>query len=382
MIGSVATTARALGPTLKAPLKSAYLASCRTLAHLRLGREDARRDLSRLAVVGMLGRRNGIGSGAKLHFDALAREHPGTQLIDGTAALRNPLAHVPHETATAYIFHCAAPQTATLVQSVLPEAAKAYRIGYWAWELPDPPPGWREFGSLVSEIWVPSHFAAHSLGQLFDQPIHVVPHPIDPATPRQHRQGDPFTVLVMADSRSSLSRKNPVAAIAAFEQAFGADPKARLVVKLHGGGSEARRLLEKVEAMANATVITGFLDEAALVALYRESDVILSMHRAEGFGLPLLEAMAQGVPAIATGWSGNVDFMSPRDSVLVPYTLIDVVDDAGIYGGSQWADPSVDAAAEALVRLANDRHAYEALAARAHAAAHDARRRFSTETLS
>ena len=123
----------------------------------------------------------------------------------------------------------------------------------------------------------------------------------------------PFTVLVMADSRSSLSRKNPEGALRSFQLAFGASPRARLILKLNGRPAELdafERSCGHLLAARNVKVIRSYLHGTALAQLYRSADVLLSMHRAEGFGLPLLEAMAHGVPAVATGWSGNMDFMS------------------------------------------------------------------------
>jgi glycosyltransferase involved in cell wall biosynthesis len=116
----------------------------------------------------------------------------------------------------------------------------------------------------------------------------------------------------------------------------------------------------------NIELLRTYLDEAALARLYRGVDVLLSLHRAEGFGLPMLEAMSHGIPAVATAWSGNMDFMSPLDSELVPYRLVPVQDGAGVYVGSVWAEPDIEAAATALCRLADDQDHYRRLAMAAH----------------
>ncbi|HEY4254190.1 MAG TPA: glycosyltransferase [Roseomonas sp.] len=353
---------------LRSMLASAWLEGARQLALLRLGRRPPPRDLSRLAIVGALGRHNGIATGALLQHAALVRAGGAVQLLDATAALRNPFARAPHVPASAYVFHCGGPQTASLVHAVLPGVADAWRIGYWAWELPDPPADWRRFGGLVSEIWTPSRFAAESLGKLFSVPIHVVPHKVEAQPARRRDAGQPFTVLVMADSRSSFTRKNPAAAIEAFRQAFGEGGAARLVVKLNGGGAAVEGLTAALRGLPGARVITDFLDDAGLAALYRSADVLLSLHRAEGFGLPMLEAMAHGVPVIGTGWSGNTDFMTEANSLLVPYRLVPVEDAAGIYAGSVWAEPDIGAAAAMLRRLADDAALYARLSAAAHAA--------------
>ncbi|SKA32922.1 glycosyltransferase [Consotaella salsifontis] len=352
-----------------------WLGACRRAAAFHIARHHPVRDLSTIAIVAPLGRRNGIGQGARLQYAAFKSAGRAVELVDATAALRNPIARVSHAAASAYVFHCGGPQTANLLHAVLPMAAQAWRIGYWAWELSTPPQDWRAFAGMVSEIWTPSRFAADSLAQIFDLPIRVAPHSVPVSTARRRNVAAPFTVLVMADGRSSLSRKNPGAAIAAFRKAFGDDARARLFVKLNGTGKDVAGLAAQVEKMSNARLITRYLGAAELSELYQSTDVLLSLHRAEGFGLPLLEAMAHGIPVVATGWSGNLEFMSCADSVLVPYRLVPVRDEAKIYSSGTWAEPDIEAAAAALRRLADEPNHYSRLARDAYAAARAAYRR-------
>ena len=169
-------------------------------------------------------------------------------------------------------------------------------------------------------------FARQSLAQRFALPIHVVPHAIPAAPQPRVRANQPFTVLTMADSRSSFVRKNPAGAVRAFCQAFGPGDQARLIVKLNGKGVDRAELLGDAQAWPNIQVVDGFLDDDALCALYLSADVLLSLHRAEGFGLPMLEAMALGVPVVATAYSGNLDFMSEHSGMLVPARTVPVQD--------------------------------------------------------
>ena len=110
-----------------------------------------------MIVISALGRNNGITSGARLQ--SLRQLGVEAELFDATPAVRNPLFRVPHHPGSAYIFHADSPHTTALIRSVLPNAAQAYRIGYWAWELPDPPLEWSGCERCVAEVWTPSEFA-------------------------------------------------------------------------------------------------------------------------------------------------------------------------------------------------------------------------------
>jgi glycosyltransferase involved in cell wall biosynthesis len=368
-----------LSTTVRRSLTGTYLAGSTALVRLILADRSNQRDFRRVIVVAALGRNNGIASGARLQWDALQKLGVEAELLDATAALRNPLFRIPHRPGSAYIFHSDGPQTANLISSVLPHAAHAYRIGYWAWELPDPARDWSRSLGIIDEIWTPSTFSQASLSQLGGRPVEVVPHYVPPRPARQLRRNAPFTVLAMADSRSSWSRKNPEGALRAFRAAFGASTAARLVLKLGGRTKELLALEASLGHLLdcdNIEIVRGHLTQTALATLYRDADVLLSLHRAEGYGLPMSEAMAHGVPVVATGWSGNLDFMDTADSCLVPYKLVPVSDVSAIYSGSRWAEPNLDAAAQALRRLADDPVLYARLAAAAHRRASAATPRF------
>ncbi len=369
----------ALNGTARRLLPGVYMAACETLAYCLLRGRAGKRDFRRVIIVAPLGRNNGISSGALLQCAALHQIGVEVQLLDATPALRNPFFRIKHQPGSAYVFHAAGPQTANLISSVLPHAARAYRVGYWAWELPDPPLDWSKCDRNLDEIWTPSSFSQASLARLVNRPIEIVPHYISKCTTRQPRVDKPFTVLVMADSRSSWSRKNPEGALRAFHAAFGTSPAARLILKLNGHSKESHVLEESLRNLVpfnNVDIVRGHLDSRALIALYHDSDVLLSLHRSEGYGLPMNEAMAHGLPVVATGWSGNIDFMSASDSYLIPYKLVPVNDMSGIYVGSTWAEPDLDAAAQALRLLAFDPVLYARLAAAAHRRASAATPRF------
>jgi glycosyltransferase involved in cell wall biosynthesis len=349
---------------LKRYLREGYLASCSAWTQRMLGGQSGPRRFDRVAIVAAFGKKNGITQGAVLQCQALRRAGIAAEMIDATAALRNPFHRVPHDPATAYIFHSGGPQTASLISAVLPAARNAWRIGYWAWELPDPPPDWVGCDDNLNEIWTPSRFSRDSLMRAMRRPIEVVPHLLPAAARRQALPGAPFTVLAMADSRSSLSRKNPEGAVRAFQAAFGTSPVARLLLKIGASDSDLEALNSRLGGALdapNVEVIREFLSDDGLAALYGRADVLLSLHRAEGFGLPMLEALARGIPTVATGWSGNMDFTTAENSLLVPYAVVPVADAGAVYHGSNWAEPDCAAAAAALSRLAGDASLYAQL---------------------
>lgn len=354
---------------LKQSLRSTYLLGSGLLTRrLVAGRSGARR-FDRVVIVGALAKQNGISRGAYLQWRALRDLGVDAELLDLTPALRNPLFRLKHVPGSAYIFHSGAPQTASLIGGVLPHAARAYRIGYWAWELPDPPQDWVGCDEILDEIWTPSAFSRDSLARLLRKPIEVVPHVLPAERRRLRDRARPFTVLAMADSRSSLARKNPAGAVRAFAAAFGESSSVRLLLKLTGSDEAVAAFIAALGTLAqsrNIEIIRGQLDEAGLSALYDRADALLSLHRAEGFGLPMLEALARGIPVVATAWSGNTDFTNSDNSVAVPYSLVAVDDPAAIYHDSRWAEPDLAVAAEGLRRLADDSAYYDRMAGAAY----------------
>ena len=340
--------------SIRSPAIEACHALALATARAQLWGQSGPRDFSRVAIVAAFARRNGITKGAELQYQALRRAGLDVEMVDATPALRNPLWRASHRPATCFIFHVGGPQTAWLVRSVLPAAANAWRIAYWAWELATPPQDWAPQTALVSEIWTPSLFCRRSLEQVCDVPVRVAPHHVAAVEAPAATASRPFTVLTMADSRSSFARKNPIGAVQAFRAAFGNSSAARMVVKLNGRPQEMAALAGMIGDSPNISVVTDYLDCAAMRQLYHSADVLLSLHRAEGFGLPMLEAMAHGVAVVATGWSGCMDFLTETNSLLLPYALVPVEDPFGVYRNGLWAEPSIPDAAAALRQLAAD----------------------------
>lgn len=242
----------------------------------------------------------------------------------------------------------------------------------------------------MHEIWTCSQFSKSALQQLSTVPVRVVPHILPninkTAALGPKQLGSPFEVLAFADSRSSLQRKNPLGAIHAFKQAFGHSQDARLTLKLNGRPEELVPVIYQAKA-TNIRVLTEFLSQSDLIRLYDSSHVLLSLHRAEGFGLPMFEAMSRGLPVVATGWSGNLDFMSPENSLAVPSNRIAIGNDPVYhsYADALWAEPDTSVASKYLRQLGSDGefyHRYSSLALNAVLSfTTDQRQRFAIETL-
>lgn len=262
------------------------------------------------------------------------------------------------------------------VQSFLPAGLldRKYVIASCAWELERVPPDWVGWTALADELWVPSHFVANAFRQAgIALPCRVVP-PLFGAPghigPQRSRFGfheDEFVVLTAFSFGSGLARKNPTAAVAAFRKAFAdAKAKARLVLKVSDTAARPEdwaRFRDEVADDPRITILDERLDDAAMWGLIASCDVILSLHRAEGFGMMPAQGMLLGKAVVATGWSGNLDFMTDAVAALVPYSLVAVEDPDGVFAdlGARWADPDVAAAAAALTKLYADRNWCKAL---------------------
>lgn len=255
-----------------------------------------------------------------------------------------------------------------------PAFGERYTIGFWLWELDRAPEAWRPALDLVDEIWVPTAFVQSAFRRMADKPVVRVPKAIAFEIPQGIGRRDfglqdgCFIFLFSFDFHSYFARKNPLAVIAAFRAAFprGRDD-VRLVIKsVNGDRLPDQYALLAAEAARDPRIIChdGFLSREAMFALLASTDTYVSLHRSEGFGLGLAESMYLGKPVVATGYSGNLDFMNAGNSCLVGYRMVDV--GPGEYpaaAGQQWAEPDVEDAAACMRRLADDPAAARALGA-------------------
>jgi glycosyltransferase involved in cell wall biosynthesis len=329
-----------------------------------------------LIVAGEIANANGLGELARLLHEAasaLGKSRGAMGLgLPGQVAMEKP----PVAPDAALLAVVNAPYLpATLLRLERNFLAGRRVIGFWAWELPQAPPSWKAGAKFVHEIWAPSAFAAGAFEPLAPGRVRAVALPL--AAMNLSVEGEradfgldasSFIVTVIFNLASSMARKNPLGAIAAFRAAFGASQDHLLVMKLTGVKDYPDDLAIIKAAIGNAgniRLIAETYSEPRLRGLMRASDVVMSLHRSEGFGLVPATAMLLGRPVMATGWSGNLDFMAPEVSALVPYRLVPARDPRGTYElpGAQWAEPDVEAAAEMLRQLVADAPARARMAA-------------------
>lgn len=239
-----------------------------------------------------------------------------------------------------------------------------YTIGLWAWELEEFPDSFSHSFSFLDEIWSISSFSQRAIARRTTKPVYSFPLPIvepsvkEGVTRAQLGLDDRFTFLFCFDFLSIFERKNPLGTIDAFCKAFGPGEGPVLVIKVVNGDLDKinlERLRFAVGSRPDISIMDGYLEPEVNAALMASCDCYVSLHRSEGFGLTLAEALALGKPVVATGYSGNLDFMTPETSYLVPWRPGRVPSGCGPYPeGARWAEPDLDAAAQIL------RQVYEA----------------------
>lgn len=238
-----------------------------------------------------------------------------------------------------------------------------YRIGLWVTEFEVFPPDWAFALDIVHEIWTPSEFSARAIRAATDIPVKVVPHavkvpegePMDRA--RFGVADDQFLGLAIMDLGTCPDRKNPLAHVRAWKAAFGNDPATHLLMKVKFGkhtGFAKAALLREIGESRNISLVTETFSDADMAAFQRMADVYISLHRSEGYGLNIHEMLEIGIPTVATGWSGNMDFMMRYPHAhAVPYKIIPYADPTRHYRGEglMWADPDIEWSAKILARI-------------------------------
>jgi glycosyltransferase involved in cell wall biosynthesis len=256
------------------------------------------------------------------------------------------------------VFHVNADQTQAVFGS--PDQAPAsgkYNIGFWHWELERFPERWIRAFDPYQEIWTSSTFCQQSIARVSPIPVVNIPHAISfeppPTMGREYfgLPSDRFLFLTLFDMLSVFDRKNPLGAAEAFIRAFGNDSSVQLIIKINNAKARPDHLKTLQERIAGypIIVIDATFTRNETYALMNVCDCVISLHRSEGFGLTLAEAMFLGKPVLATAYSGNMDFTRFDNSFLVGYRLKPVGKHNEPYDeDALWADPSVEEAAQQM----------------------------------
>jgi glycosyltransferase involved in cell wall biosynthesis len=232
-----------------------------------------------------------------------------------------------------------------------------HTIGMWWWELSRFPDRWEPSFGLLDEVWVGTEHVASGVEAASTIPVHRVRLPV--VRPRVVGAGreslglpEGFLFLHTFDFHSVFERKNPLAVIEAFRAAFPESSGAVLAIRAVNGEADPanhRRLIDAASCHQDIVVLEGYLSRTENHEVTASCDCYVSLHRAEGFGLTLAEAMSLGRPVIATGYSGNLDFMTERNSYLVGHEMVPVGPGSSPYPPeAEWAEPDVGHAARLL----------------------------------
>lgn len=324
-------------------------------------------DISTLFVLGAFRSSSGLAQGARLYADK--KEKDGSRIVrvditeamvqrtdfplpDGVFSLEQ--AFLLQEGGTVVI-HANPPQFQLVICKIGKQFFANKRIvGYWAWELEIIPRTWEQALDYVDAVEVPSFFVYDALREYTMKEISVVPHeiPIPLRKKTVYAEDGVVRCLYFFDLGSSFERKNPLAVLQAFTLAF--KPGAAELTFKVSGVKEHSELFKIFRNICSKTIgvhiITDVLSPEALNELYLHHDIYLSLHRSEGYGLTIREAMLHGLYVVATGWSGNMDFMTGELAYPVPYTLVPMDMESGPCKGlkARWAEADVHAAAEIL----------------------------------
>lgn len=246
----------------------------------------------------------------------------------------------------------------------------SYNILRTYWELPQAPEAWRTHLQGIHEIWAPNNFVAEAFAHIFDGPITIVPPVVedaalteglnDRATDRARfgMEADRFYFLFTFDYYSSPFRKNPLGILQAFRAAFPVgDEKVGLILKSTGAPDHfphiKAEIAQAMELDSRIKMLDQNMARLEILALIRASDAYLSLHRSEGFGLGMVEAMTLERTVVGTDYSGSTDFLNSSTGYPIPYTLRPVMPHEYPWSaGQSWAEPDLETASRVMREVA------------------------------
>ena len=240
---------------------------------------------------------------------------------------------------------------------------KSYKIGAWPWELPYWPVQFEKITNFANEIWAQSEYVFNCFSKLRDIPVYRMPMVVDIGIPKKINRSylkikeDAFIFYTMFDGNSILSRKNPIATVLAFEAAFKNKRNANvsLVIKamnINADNIEWRKIREIANSDSRIIIIDQHLEKSYLINLMSTFDAFISLHRSEGFGRVIAEAMLLGQPVITSNFSGNIDFCNHDTSYLVDGHLVGVGKNEYHFSeGQYWFEPDINIAAHQMIKV-------------------------------
>lgn len=317
-------------------------------------------------VVGYLTAELGVGEMGRIVHDAIERAGvPVTAVVEDRLVLnRTGLAEpgtVGEPRFPVSLLVVNADQTRAVLDRLPQVGHHRYRIGLWAWELEEFPRDMHHAFDLVDEVWTISEFCRAAIAEHTSIPVKAIPVPVrdpGPVNRLPRRPGDPVRFLFAFDFFSIGQRKNPWGLVEAFQRAFEGRDDVRLVLKAINGDKNpqvAERLRVRVLDDPRIELVERYLSAAELDELYATSSCYVSLHRSEGFGLTVAEAMARALPVISTNYSSTTEFLDARTGWPVPYRLVPVGPGHHPYpADAMWAEPDLDAAARAMREVADN----------------------------
>jgi glycosyltransferase involved in cell wall biosynthesis len=341
-------------------------------------------------LFGSFSQNSGLGQGCRLLAREIERSGVPHTFIDYAAS--SGLNHDNHEFDGKYGTSCR--YGVNVFQINMHEMARAfcamnrniwrrhYNIAFWSWENEEFPEEWIPMLSQLDEIWTPAEYDCISLRKVTARPVRSIPYivdaPYDETADRKFFRlpENQFLFLMLFDYNSISERKNPFGAIRAFKDAFRPDAyEAGLVIKIANGSRQVLKEIDSVMKGYDVYFVNESLPKNRVNALIRCCDAYVSLHRAEGFGLVLAEAMLLGVPTIATAYSANTEFQDSSRACLVKYHLQKIGKNIYPYKKDYlWAEPDIHEAAEYMKKLRYDRAYYAAIRKNAADYMHDEER--------
>lgn len=326
-----------------------------------------------VSVIGYLRTTSGVGAVGRQVLGGLAASGLHVEGLDvelGVVSDRSDTGCEPLLRARAggrvQIFSVNADQLPAVVAHVQPQLdADGYRISMPFWELETFPDAWVPAFDLVDEVWAPTAWIQTMLVRKLDKPVLCMPPPLTLVPPPAARRDafglpdDTFLFYMAFDFLSFIERKNPRACIEAFRLLRRrTDVKAALVIKTMNGALAPDALADFIALVGNdrdIILIDRVLTRTETLQLTVLCDAVLSLHRCEGLGLVVAEAMALGRPVIATDYSATTEFVTPQTGYPVAYKLVAVK--PGQYpmeAGQFWAEPDTQHAAWLMHRVIVD----------------------------